>query len=334
MTGAPSFAIAVPQQVGPGGYDPDAVRTYLQRAEALPFASCWVSEQVVGTAPLLSPLEVLAMAAGCTRRLRLGTAAVISTVHSPLHLAHSVATLDHLSGGRVELGVAGGGPRRPFPAYGTTGHGYAQRFTEGVELVRAAWTQRPVTFHGRYYEVDGLPVEPKPVQRPHPPLWLGGSHPDAVRRAVRLADGFFGAGSTTTAAFAATGRRRAGRAAARPGATPPASASPSASTSGWTTTPGWPGSASAPRCDGLYHWFGLRDLDAVAVAGTPAQCAAGLREVVDAGAGLLLLDPVDGSGCEQLERLAAEVLPAGRRVRAARPYRSRLRATTCRYSAW
>lgn len=308
MTGEPSFAIAVPQQAGPHGYDPDAVRTYLQRAEALPFDGCWVSEQVVGTAPLLAPLEVLGMAAGCTRRLRLGTAAVISTVHSPLHLAHSVATLDHLSGGRVELGVAGGGPRRPFAAYGSTGHGYAQRFTEGVELVRAAWTQRPVRFHGRYYQVDDLPVEPKPVQRPHPPLWVGGSHPDAVRRAVRLAGGFFGAGSTTTAAFAA--QVGVVRGALREAGRDPA---------GFRIAKrvylrvdddaGLARERIGTALDGLYHWFGLRDLDAVAVAGTPAQCAAGLREVVDAGAGLLLLDPVDGS-VEQLERLAAEVLPA------------------------
>jgi probable F420-dependent oxidoreductase len=308
MTGAPSFAIAVPQQVGPRGYDPDAVRTYLQRAEALPFDSCWVSEQVVGTAPLLSPLEVLAMAAGCTRRLRLGTAAVISTVHSPLHLAHSVATLDHLSGGRVELGVAGGGPRRPFAAYGTTGHGYAQRFTEGVELVRTAWTQRPVTFHGRYYQVDGLPVEPKPVQQPHPPLWLGGSHPDAVRRAVRLADGFFGAGSTTTAAFA--GQVGVVRGALREAGRDPAGFRIAKRV--YLRVDDDAGRAReriGADLHDLYHWFGLRDLEAVAVAGTPAQCAAGLREVVDAGAGLLLLDPVDGS-VEQLERLAAEVIPA------------------------
>jgi probable F420-dependent oxidoreductase len=213
-----TFAIAVPQQVGPDGRDAAAVRGYLQRAEALGFTGCWVSEQVVGTAPVLSPLEVLAVAAGCTERLRLGTAALISTVRSPLHLAHSVATLDHLSGGRVELGVATGGSRRPFPAYGATAAGYLQRFEEGIAVIDAAWRQDRVEFHGRFFSVDGLPVEPKPVQRPRPPLWLGGGHPDAVRRAVRLGDGFFGAGSATTEAFAGqvevarTALRDAGRA--------------------------------------------------------------------------------------------------------------------------
>ena len=302
------FAIAVPQHVGPDGYDAARVGDYLRRAEELGFTGCWVSEQVVGTAPLLSPLEVLGLAAGCTRRMRLGTAALISVVRSPLHLAHSIATLDHLSGGRVELGVAGGGPRRPFRAYGMTADGYGRRFTEGIELVTAAWTQPAVTFHGRFYEVDQLPVEPKPVQRPRPPLWIGGNHPTALGRAVRLGDGFFAAGSTTTEAFArqvgvvreelrTAGRAEDGfRIAKRV----------------YIAVDDDPAAARArigASLDGLYGWFGLRDLIGVAVAGTPEQCVQGLRAVLAAGAELVLLDPVDGSPAV-LERLAGDVLPA------------------------
>jgi len=146
------------------------------------------------------------------------------------------------------------------------------------------------------------------VQRPYPPLWLGGGHPDAVRRAVRLAGGFFGAGSTTTAAFA-------GQVDVVRGALGEAGRDPAGFRIAKRLYLRVDDDAGLARerigtaLRGLYHWFGLRDLDAVAVAGTPAQCAAGLREVVDAGAGLLLLDPVDGS-VEQLERLAAEVIPA------------------------
>ena len=240
-----TFGIAVPQHLGPDGFDPAALRSYLQRAEALGFAGAWVSEQVVGTAPLLAPLEMLALAAGCTSRLRLGTSALISTVHSPLHLAHSVATLDQISGGRVELGVAGGGPRRPFAAYGMTADGHVGRFVEGVELIKAAWREGPVTFDGRWFRADGLPVEPKPVQRPHPPLWMGGSHPSALRRAVRLADGFFGAGSTTTEAFARQ-VQLVGEALAGSGRDPAGFRSPSASTSRSTTTRSAPGPGSVP----------------------------------------------------------------------------------------
>ena len=303
-----SFGIAVPQEVGPRGPDAAALRAYVRRAEELGFASAWVGEQVVGTAAMLAPLELLGLVAGCTERLRLGTAALISTVHSPLHLAHAVATLDRLSGGRIELGVAGGGPRRPFPAYGFTADGWAARFAEGVELVLAAWRPGPVTFDGRFFRVAGLPVGPEPVQRPHPPLWIGGGHPAAVRRAVRLADGFFGAGSTTTAAFA--GQVGVARAALAEAGRDPAGFRIAKRV--YLAVDDDPERAWRRVRDGLdarYGWFGLPDLSPVAVAGTPADCVAGLRAVVDAGAGLVLLDPMDADP-GVLERLASEVVPA------------------------
>jgi probable F420-dependent oxidoreductase len=304
-----TFGIAVPQHLGPDGFDPAALRAYLQRAEALGFAGAWVSEQVVGTAPLLAPLEVLALAAGCTGRLRLGTAALISTVHSPLHLAHSVATLDQISGGRIELGVAGGGPRRPFAAYGATAEGHVGRFVEGIELIKAAWREGPVTFDGRWFRADGLPVEPKPVQRPHPPLWMGGSHPSALRRAVRLADGFFGAGSTTTEAFARQ-VRLVGEALACSGRDPAGFGIAKRVYIAVDDDPQRARARIGAALDGLYGWFGLRDLGAsVAVAGTAAECVAGLRAVIEAGARLVLLDPVDGDPAV-LERLHGEVLSA------------------------
>jgi alkanesulfonate monooxygenase SsuD/methylene tetrahydromethanopterin reductase-like flavin-dependent oxidoreductase (luciferase family) len=186
--------------------------------------------------------------------------------------------------------------------------GWAGRFAEGVELVLAAWGQPMVTFHGRWFQLDGLPVEPKPVQRPHPPLWVGGNHPSAIRRAVRLADGFFGAGSTTTRAFAeqvavaraalaAAGRDQAGfRIAKRV----------------YLAVDDDPQRARATvraGLDNLYGWFGLPDLSPVAVAGTPADCAAGIREIVDAGAELVVLDPMAGD-LAILERLVDEVVPA------------------------
>lgn len=290
-----TFAIAAPQQLAPGGFDRARFRDYLQEAEGLGFAGTWVSEQVVGTAPLLAPLEVLALAAGCTETLRLGTAAIVSTVQSPLHLAKSIATLDHLSGGRVEVGLAGGGSYRPFGAYGVPAQRWAGRFAEGVELMVAAWAPGPVTFDGKHFQAHELPVEPKPVQRPHPPLWIGGSAPAALRRAVRLADGFFGAGSTTTAAFAkqaaALPPQEGFRIAKRVYIAVDDDAARARD-------------AISARLDQLYGWYGLRDLLPVAVAGTPDECVAGVRAVVAAGAEMVLLDPVDDDPAV-LRRLAA-----------------------------
>jgi probable F420-dependent oxidoreductase len=291
-TAAASFGIAIPQQPGADGFDAPGLRAYLQEAEHRGFTSAWVGEQVLGTAPILSPLEVLSFAACCTTRLRLGTSALISTVHSPLHLAHAIATVDHLSGGRVEVGVAGGGTRRPFAAFGMSAEGYATRFAEGIALMTAAWQQPEVTLTGRFYQAQRLPIEPKPVQRPRPPLWIGGGHPAAVRRAVRLADGFFGAGSTTTAAFAA--QVDIARAALRDAGRDPAGFRIAKRI--YLAVDDDPERARRRVRGALaerYDWYGLPDMSPVAVAGTPDECADGVRAVLDAGAQLVLLDPMD-----------------------------------------
>src|SRR5256885_13485026 len=105
------FAISIPQFVEDGSFDPEAQRRYLARAESLGFESAWALEQVLGTMPVLGPLETLAHAAASTATIRLGCAALITTLHSPVHLAKSIATLHQLSPGRIEVGAGTG--RRP-----------------------------------------------------------------------------------------------------------------------------------------------------------------------------------------------------------------------------
>jgi alkanesulfonate monooxygenase SsuD/methylene tetrahydromethanopterin reductase-like flavin-dependent oxidoreductase (luciferase family) len=100
------FAISIPQHVADGAFDPAAMRGYLARAEELGFASAWTQEQVLGTSPALGPVETLTYAAACTDRIRLGCAVFITTLHSPVHLAKSLSTLDQLSLGRLEVGSA------------------------------------------------------------------------------------------------------------------------------------------------------------------------------------------------------------------------------------
>ena len=179
------------------------VRSYLARAEELGFDGGWTLEQTVGHAPLIAPMELLAWAAACTTRLRLGVAAMVTSLHDPLQLASVVTAVDRLSHGRLDLGVASGGGFRPFPAFGVQKATFIRYFTEGVELMKAAWSDEPtVTFNGRFRQVDSLPIQPKPVQRPHPPLWFGGNAPAALARGVRLCDAFLGAGSSTTTNFA------------------------------------------------------------------------------------------------------------------------------------
>jgi alkanesulfonate monooxygenase SsuD/methylene tetrahydromethanopterin reductase-like flavin-dependent oxidoreductase (luciferase family) len=184
---------------------PAALRRYLSRAEELGFDGAWTTEQVIGTAPNLDSSAVLGYAAACTEQIRLGCAVYVSTVASPLHLAKIIASLDQLSRGRLEVGLGTGGRFRPFAAFGIDGEGFVSRFTEGVRYMQEASTQDRINFEGRFWQAKDLAMEPKPYQKPHPPLWFGGGHPDSLRRAVRLADGYIGAGSTATADFIAEG---------------------------------------------------------------------------------------------------------------------------------
>src|SRR5215471_19455410 len=196
------FAIAIPQFYADGEFDPAAFQAYLTRAEELGFDSAWTQEQLLGSWNQFAPIEAMTYAAACTQRLRLGCVVFVSTLYSPVHLAKSLSTLDQLSRGRIEVGVGTGGKVRPFAAFGVDPDRYLARFNEGIAVMKALWTEPRVTFDGEFWQLRDAPMEPKPFQKPFPPLWFGGNGPVALRRAVRLGYGFFGAGATPTARFA------------------------------------------------------------------------------------------------------------------------------------
>jgi len=305
MTDPTRFAISIPQFVPDGTFDPAAFRAYLARAEDLGFESAWTGEQVLGTKPHLGPIETMTYAAACTERLRLGCVVLVTPLYSPVHLAKSLSSLDQLSRGRLEVGVGTGGRFRMFSAFGVDPSSLVTRFTEGLAVMRAVWTEPSVTFHGRFWQLEAAAMEPKPFQKPHPPIWFGGSHPNAVRRAARLADGFFGAGSQTTAQFADQVRvlRQALAEGGREGFRIAKRVYIAVDDDGERAR-----QLIAGALNELYGYFGLRGVEAVAVAGTPDDCAGGLRDVVAAGAGLILLNPLFDDA-EQMERLASEVVP-------------------------
>ena len=299
------FAIAIPQFFADGEFDPAAFRAYCTRAEELGFHSLWAQETVLGPSSQLGPAEAMAYAAACTERLRLGCAVFVSTLYSPVHLAKTVGTLDQLSRGRIEIGVGTGGPGRPFAAFGANPQRYVARFTEGIALMKALWTESSVTFDGEFWQLKDAAMEPKPFQKPFPSLWLGGSGRTALERAVRLGDGFFGAGSTPTAKFAdqvqiVRGARRSG---------PPGADFPIAKRV-YVAVDGDAGRARSQMNAALERLYGRRsaDIEAAAVAGPPADCVRELRKVAEAGAELILFTAMfDQAG--QAERLAAEVIP-------------------------
>ena len=125
---------------------------------------------------------------------------LVLPVYHPIHVAHQVATLDHLSNGRAILGV-GLGREHDYPRFQVPPDRRVRRFRESVALMKALWTEPSVTFRGEIYQVENTTIGTKPVQAPHPPVWVGSHHPAAVRRAASIADGWMGAGGSSSASF-------------------------------------------------------------------------------------------------------------------------------------
>lgn len=141
--------------------------------------------------PTHAALPLLAVAAGATERLRVLSSVVLAPFYHPLMLARMTATLDIASGGRLTLGVGVGGE---FPMeYENAGIEIArrgQRTNECLDVLRRLWTEESVTMSGRHYTLDEAVINPKPVQQPHPPVWVAGRRDAAMRRAVRYGDGW------------------------------------------------------------------------------------------------------------------------------------------------
>jgi probable F420-dependent oxidoreductase len=300
------FAISVPQFVAGDTFDHAGLGAFVRRAEELGFESAWTQEQVVGPWPNVGAVETMAFAAAHTERLRLGCAVFVTPLHNPVHLAKTLSSLDQISGGRTEIGIGTGGPNRPFAAFGVDGARYVARFTEGLLLMKELWTKPNVTFDGEFWQLKDEVMAPRPVQRPHPPIWFGGSAPAALRRAARHGDGFFGAGSTTTANFAE--QVSTVRAALAEVGRDPAEFHTAKRV--YIDVDDDPERARRRADDGLVSIYGdfgatLRD---VPVVGTADDCVRGVRAVAEAGAERILFTPFhDHAG--QMERLAAEVIP-------------------------
>ena len=300
------FAISIPQYARDSQFDERAFRAHLRRVEELGlFESAWTQEQVIGSAGVIAPLQTLTYAAACTEQLRLGCAVFVLPLHNPVHLAKAISSLDCLSHGRVEVGVATGGRQRPFAAFGVDPDRPVARFNEALALMKACWTEPEINFDGRLWKLQGASMEPKPVQKPYPPVWFGGSAPAGMRRAVRHGDGFMGAGSQTPSQFAEQVKvvreelGVQGRA-------------PDTFRIGKRMYIHVDDDAARGRRrleEALTEHYGRGGWSEHIFAGPADDCVASIRTVAGAGAELILLNPMLDDA-EQLERLAAEVIPA------------------------
>ena len=244
-----SFGIAIPQTVEAGGFDGPALQAFLGRAEELGFESAWTQEQVIGDYPGLGSLELLAYAAACTTRMRLGVRRARqarSTVPctSPRAWPRSTTSAGAASRSASAPGAGSACSRRSA----STGTRSWPASTRASPLMRALWSEERIDHDGRFWQLAGAAMEPKPVQRPAPPRLV------RRRPSQRPPPGRRPGGRVLRRRLARrppTSRSRwrhgGGRRWPRPAGTHRRSASPSGCTSPWTTTPAGPGSACPPR---------------------------------------------------------------------------------------
>ncbi len=196
-----AFGMSLPHR-SPEAIDMAAVRQVATRAEALGFRDLWVTENTLDHVFCFDPVVILTYAAAVTTKIRLGASVVVLQIHSPLMVAHQWACLDYVSGGRAILGV-GIGREHHYRQFEVSPEGRVSRFREELDVIRALWTERKVTYQGRFYHLADETMAPKPVQQPHLPIWMGVGHPNALKRAARIADGWMGSGGSRIADFAA-----------------------------------------------------------------------------------------------------------------------------------
>jgi len=300
-----SCGIALPQTFSDLSDATGFLRRFIPRAEALGYEGLWVQEQIVSDVPILEPVTLLTYAAALTSKPHLGTSVLITVIRNPVQLAKSLATLDQLSTGRLVVGVGVGGPHIPEAVFGVSSERRGRRFVEGLQVMQALWTQPRASLNGEFWRLADIAMEPKPVQKPHPPLWFGARDAVALRRAARLGDGWMGAGSSSSTDFIKQGellqrflheeRRDPDKFAI--------------SKRVYVAIDN--DRARAERR--LRDWFAMRYKNAdmasrVSIWGDREECLDKLGELVRAGARHLLLNPVFDE-MEQMEVLASDIIP-------------------------
>ena len=209
--------------------EPEAMARALQAMDEAGFESAWTGEHVVlidpqeppspapPDFPMLDTVAALAFGAGVTRRIRLASGIILLAQRNPVVLAKELSGIDRLSQGRLIFGVGVGYVPREFEVIGVPYGERGARVSEHIEAIRTLWTQERPAFSGRFTQIAGVQQRPMPVQRPHPPIVIGGMSPPAYRRAVRQGDGWYGFAQTVEAAAASiAGLEEAAAAEARP----------------------------------------------------------------------------------------------------------------------
>ena len=207
---------------------PERIATHVRTAEDLGFESVWIGEHLIlpvtskskypyspdgrfpapPDVPFHDPMLALTYAAALTTRIRLATGIFVVPLRNAITTAKAVASLDVLSGGRVIFGVGVGWWAEEFAAVGAPFADRALRTREYLELMKELWTSDEPSYRGKTIAVEGVRFYPKPIQKPHPPIVVGGTSELALKRTVRYGDGWYGIAKTLDEARTLIGRLR------------------------------------------------------------------------------------------------------------------------------
>jgi probable F420-dependent oxidoreductase len=317
----PSFAL------GPRTATVAEMGRYLRRAEDLGFDCAVTIDHLLTTPPAyactwLEPLTLLAALSGVTRTMKLGTMVLVLPLRNPVAFAKEWATLDLLSGGRTILGIGVGWHEEEFALMGVPHKERGRRMEEAIEILRALWAGDRVSYEGRFYRFRNLTIDPKPLQKPHPPIWIGGGTQPSekiyaqtvanidpvLRRIARYADTWVPHSSATPAMVKADWDKvqRFAREAGRD----PRTIGRVYSNFVWVLKPGEKPESAAPRFS-VYSGMDLDYWRAYYLLGEAAELADRISAriaALDGGVDTIVLNPLDW-GPEQLELIAGEVLP-------------------------
>jgi probable F420-dependent oxidoreductase len=317
----PSFAL------GPKTATLDAMGRYLRHAEDLGFDAAVSIDHLLLTPPAyactwLEPIAMLAALAGVTRTIKLGTMVLVLPLRNPVYFAKEWATLDLLSGGRSILGIGVGWHEEEFALMNVPYKERGPRMNEAIEAVRALWAGDHVTYHGTYYRFQNLTIDPKPAQRPHPPIWIGGGTQPSekvyaqtvanidpvLRRVAKYADTWVPHSSATPEMVKADWVKV--QQFARESGRDPTTIGRVYSNFVWVLKPGEKPDSAAPH----FSTYSGMDLDywrtyyLLGEAEEVAERISARIEALDGGVDTVVLNPLNW-GTEQLELIAHEVLP-------------------------
>ena len=291
-------------------HPPEEQFAIVRRVDALGFDSIWTGDHVSFHQPLYESLTLLASYIGITSRVKLGVGVYLLALRHPTVAAKITSTLDALSGGRLIFGVGVGGENpKEFEACGIPHQERGARVTEGIDVVRTLWRDSPASFKGRFTQFEGVSIDPKPVQTPAPPIWVGGRSDAALARAGRQGDGWISyvvqperykqSLAKIEAAASAAGRSLDGFAKGH---------------LTFITLGKDYESAERVWVDRLSKRY-AQDFGPLAkkygIIGTPDQCAEQLQRYIEAGCSYFVLDAICDAADEarQIETFAAEIFP-------------------------